>query len=51
MKVTWELSIPYRPADRSGEVEVADNASSEEIYDMVRNEVLARILWSWKKAE
>lgn len=49
MIVNWYLEIGMQGCDRSGEVEVDDDATDADIEAAVREEVFNFISWGWEK--
>jgi hypothetical protein len=49
-KIQWYLTIGYPTADRSGEIEVNENATDEEIEEIVCEEANNYIEWGWSKS-
>lgn len=47
--IEWHLETGMVGGDRSGEIEVADNATDDEIEAEVRDEVFNFISWSWRE--
>lgn len=47
--IKWTLDIGLVTCERSGEVEVEDNATDEEIEASVREDVFQYIDWSWSE--
>lgn len=45
--IEWNLETGLQGADWSGEIEVEDNATDEQIDAMVREEVFNIISWGW----
>lgn len=49
--VEWSLETSQQGADWSGEIEVDDDATEEEIGALVREEVFNIISWGWSFKE
>ena len=45
--IEWNIETSLQGADWSGEVEVEDNATDEEIDAIVREEVFNIVSWGW----
>lgn len=48
--IKWRMSIGFPAADRIGEVEVDDDATDEQIDDMVREDATNFLEISWEAA-
>lgn len=46
--IRWHLHIGLTGCDRGGEIEVADNATDEEIDEEIRDAVFEHIEWHWE---
>lgn len=49
MLIKWALETGFAGGIHEGEIEVDDNASDEEIEELVRNEAFNEIDWSWER--
>lgn len=49
--IKWTVSIGLEGCTREGTVEVRDDATEQEIEDIVREEVLNEVEWTWFKDE
>lgn len=49
MIIKWTCETGYANCTHEGEVEVDDNATDEEIDEIVREEVFEYIGWGWEK--
>lgn len=47
--IEWHFETGMQGADWSGEIEVEDNATEEEIEGLVREEVFNIVSWSWRE--
>jgi hypothetical protein len=47
--VEWHLTIGLQGCDRSGEIEVEDDATDEQIDAVVREEVFNFVEWGWEE--
>ncbi len=45
--IEWSLETGQQGADWSGEIEVEDSATDDEIESLVREEVFNIISWGW----
>lgn len=45
--IEWNLETTMQGADWSGEIEVEDSATDEEIDAIVRDEVFNIVSWGW----
>ena len=50
-KISWNLETSQQGADWSGEIEVEDDATEDEIDDLVREEIFNIISWGWTEKE
>lgn len=50
MKIKWHLDTGFVGGDRHGEIEVKDDATDEEIEEIVQTVALQRISWHWTRA-
>lgn len=48
--IQWHLSTGQQGCDRSGEIEVEDNATESEIDQLVREEVYNFVEWGWTES-
>lgn len=46
-KIKWLVETGFAGCEHAGEFEVDDDATEEEIDDMVRDEMFNHISWSW----
>jgi len=49
--IEWHLETGMQGGDRSGEIEVDDDATEDEIDQMVREEVFNFVSWNWWEKE
>lgn len=49
--IEWHLSTGMQGCDRSGEIEVEDTATEEEIDHLVREEAFNFIEWGWNEKQ
>lgn len=49
MKIKWRLHIGMATGDRKGEIEVADDATDEEIAEIVKEDAHQHIELSWER--
>lgn len=49
--IEWSLETSQQGADWSGEIEVEDDATNDEIDQLVREEVFNIISWGWTEKE
>ena len=51
MKIKWVCETGFANCVHEGEIEVDDDATDEEIDELVRDEVFQEIEWGWVKVE
>lgn len=51
MIVEWVCNTGFAGCDYKEEIEVDDNATDEEIDEIVREEVFGVIEWGWRKVD
>lgn len=50
MKVLWHVEMGLQGCEMTGECEVDDDATDEEIEAVVREDVFNFVSWTWRKA-
>ena len=49
--ISWNLETSQQGADWNGQIEVEDDATEDEIDDLVRDEIFNIISWGWTEKE
>lgn len=48
-KIEWWIEMSIQGCARSGEIEFEDDATDEEIEEMVKEEVFNTVSWGWSE--
>lgn len=51
MKIEWHVDMGLQGCEMTGELEMPDDASDEQIEAEVREDVANFISWTWRKKE
>lgn len=51
MIIEWRMETGYVGAEHSGEIEIDDDATEEEIEEIVMDAVLDCISWDWERVD